>query len=188
MRKLALVALLLAASCASNTLKMPECWLVESPWGSGSSVPFMRLDGKLWLITAKHNLPLATVGGMAIIDQLPHSTLDIALITVADTDARLISFAAVDPKLGDRLYAMGYHARQLLITSGYSGDTPGFMSCPIYYGASGGPVWNSSGELVGIVKGVWRIKTPKNDIQVIPHISVYTSVVGLQEWIDSITG
>ena len=186
MRKLALVSLLLT-SCASNPINMPECWEVIGHRGSGSSVPLLQKDGKLWLLTAKHNLPLTMAGKLKIIDQVRHPTLDIALISVRGT-ARVIRISSNDAELGDKLFAAGYQLRMLMITDGYKAKGKGLMSCPILFGASGGPVWNSDGELVGIIRGVWQMRTLKKDIQVIPHISLYVPVVGLQEWIDKIIG
>lgn len=184
MKKLALIVLLFAGCASSIPIRMPECWEIVGTKGMGSSVPFLQKGKKLWLFTAKHNLPLSTANGLKVIDQISHPTRDVALISVEGT-ARIIPIANKDAVLGDKLYAAGFQLDALLITSGYQGSKPGRMSCPIWYGSSGGPVWNNDVELVGIVKALWRMQLPRSgDIYSIPHISIYASVVDLKEWIN----
>ena len=80
MKKLAFIVLLLAG-CTSS-IRMTECWEIVGTKGVGSSVPFLQKGKKLWLFTAKNNLPLSTASGLKVIDQIPHPTRDVALISV----------------------------------------------------------------------------------------------------------
>lgn len=181
MKNLAFTVLLLAGC---STVNMPECWEAVGSKGIGSSVPFLQKGKKLWLFTAKHNLPLSTASGLKVIDQIPHPTRDVALISVEGT-ARTIPIANRDAVLGDKLYAAGFQFDAIIMTDGYRGSDPGRMSCPVWYGASGGPVWNDKGELIGVVRALWRMYLPNSgDLYSIPHISLYSSVVDLKDWIN----
>lgn len=181
MKKLLLLALLFSG-CATS-VSMPECWKVEGPGTFGSAVPIVQSQKKLWLLTAKHNLPVFLAGGLSVIDQIAHPKLDVALISVEGTAKVLPPLATKRPFLAARLYASGWQLGALLITGGYQGGKLGRMSCPLYYGASGGPVWNKHGQLVGINSRVARARDSSGDLYLIPHVSVYTPVIDLADWI-----
>lgn len=72
-----------------------------------------------------------------------------------------LQFASKDPQIGDRLYALGFHfgIKALKVAShghvtGFvkAGDKPQYMmfNAAINSGASGGPIINNKGEVIGI--------------------------------------
>lgn len=180
--RVSLLALLLLGSCATS-LQRPECWSVQTPQGQGSSVPIVQHGPKLWLLTARHNLPVALAGRLKIIDAISHPTRDLALISVIGTAKYLPRIASEAPSFGERLFAAGWQNGALLMTAGYQGSDPGRMSCPIAFGASGGPVWNERGALVGINEAIWIIRNDERQVFVLQHVARYTVVVDLQDWI-----
>ena len=77
------------------------------------------------------------------------------------------------------------------MTDGRQGGDPENMSCDAYPGASGGPVLNERGELVGIITMVqmaytkdYQTGSPTNYYVVVPHISQYAPMTpDVIEWI-----
>lgn len=167
----------------TEPLPFPLCMRVSGKGGGhGSATPIMQRNGKLWLLTAGHCLPAESVDGLTVVDQIRHPSRDLALISVMST-ARCSVLAPAFPAFGDPLWAAGHQAGALLLVSGYQGSKPGRMSCPVFYGASGGPVWNEQRQLVGIIVAVGRGRLPFGASYVIPHISYYVPVVDLAGWI-----
>lgn len=193
-------AILVAAACALllalilprieiTAPSFPHVVKTAHPGGSGSSsaTPLRDHRGFAWYLTAGHCLPVATVGGQEVVKAWKHPSADIALLKVRGTVGVGSHLALRQPRLGDRLTAMGYGAGMpLQITDGRQGGKPKSMTCPIIFGASGGAVLNEDGELVGIVMsllitGGWATAP-------IPHVSFYTPVVDLKFWFNSIIG
>lgn len=186
MRKPA-VAVLFALLGCSTPSRLPECWTVTSPLGTGSSAPFAQVGAKLWLLTSKHSLPLSRAGGLPIVDTIPHPTRDLALVSVVGTANYLAPLATKLPRYGDQLHTAGNQHGAILISLGYQGSRRGSMSCAIAFGASGGPVWNTRGELVGVVMAITMAYNSKGGLYAVAHVSHYEPVVNLRTWImDSI--
>lgn len=182
MRTLLATALLFLGSCSA--VQMPECWPVITPRGIGSSVPIAQRGPKLWLLTARHILPALMANGLKIVDAVAHPTRDLALISVIGTAKHFPPLATERAKLGDRLFAAGYQNGTLLITDGYQGQHVGRMSCPIAFGASGGPVWNERGELIGVNEAILILPSKdKKHVFTFAHVAFYASVVDLENWI-----
>ena len=87
---------------------------------------------------------------------------------------------------------IGWHnGDALLMTDGYQGAEPEHMSCTVYSGASGGPILNEAGYLVGITTMVqmvytrdYRTNAPTNFYVPVPHISMYAPLTPeVIEWI-----
>ena len=174
------IALFLSTLSCTTTHQFPSVLFVRSVRGSGSAVPVMVQGGKLWSLTARHLLPVTSVGNRPVLDQRPHPFLDLAMISTKARDVRVAPLAARLPVLGDRLVAVGWHlGRVLLVTDGRQGGTTGSMSCPIIFGVSGGAVLNQRGELVGIAKAIFIV----GRYHPISHVAQYVPVVGLRTWI-----
>ena len=192
-----LLPLLLLAACAPPPplsapapLPLPHVVQTSHPGGgaSASAVPLFDRRGFAWYLTARHCLPVATVGGQEVLHAYPHPKRDLAVLKVRGTVGAGTALATRLPRLGDRLLAMGYGVGAFLqMTDGRAGPKPGQMTCPIIYGASGGAVLNANGELVGIISQVMRISNGFTSLP-ITHISIYVPVVGVKTWILSATG
>lgn len=186
--RLVLPILVLAACCAppAPTRNTPLCDVVrlqcgENGEGAASAVPI----SPTWLLTAKHTLPIVMVGDQPPAEIIEHPDQDLLLVRVAEPrDWRCAPLATEQPGLGDRLVAGGYNLGDFLLwTDGRQGGAAKDMSCPIIFGASGGPVLNARGELVGIIAAVVQLSFPFGIDIPVPHCSQQVPVVGLHSWI-----
>lgn len=86
-----------------------------------------------------------------ILEQFP--TDDIALILVAGSSLPMVPFHS--PDLGMPVMAVGYPGGTFAVTVGHVGGYPDEdgevrFTAPIYYGSSGGGIWDMRAHLVGI--------------------------------------
>lgn len=134
------VALLFLAACAT----FPDVLRVDR---KGSAVPLTDE----WILTAKHLQPVKTVGGAPVLEAVPHPSKDLLLLRVPRAVRRCARIAKNRPKLGDKLFSMGYHLMDgLLVTEGRQGARPWAMTAQVIFGASGGPVLDANMKLVGV--------------------------------------
>jgi S1-C subfamily serine protease len=117
------------------------------------------------MVTTCHGLPagaqlVATVGaethsaGLALTDEV----LDLCRLDLADFNGKPLALATEEPKLGDTLYALGANAAgEFALTEGtvrhFHKQPQGNVieiSIPIAPTASGGPVFDAYGKVVGI--------------------------------------
>lgn len=142
-----------------------------------------------WLLTARH---VGTIEGDARFD-CPFTELTL-LKAETPVDVVMVRMCPPDalPKLGDRLYALGWQNAQFLeVTEGVQQEEPSQMSCPVSHGCSGGAVLNARGELVGTIDAVLHVsdgQLPNADGAVgaymVPHVAFYTPLTAAaQEWI-----
>ena len=80
-----------------------------------------------------------------------HDELDVALLVLfGDRPLAVSTLGRETPEFGDRVFALGYpRGWGPWLTEGrYSGDDR--ISSPIWFGCSGGPVYNEDFELIGL--------------------------------------
>lgn len=127
---------------------------------------------KGWVLTAKHVLPLARDW-----PTFAHPTRDLALVKIDGLEGSA-RFAA-PPAFGTPVYALGWHNGSAeRLTVGLQGRTPGTMSAPIFPGASGGPVMNKDGCVIGVVARVMysHIGQPEPEFYIVSFCSWYVPV------------
>lgn len=187
---LATVALVACCSTPVITLSVPAVAQTSHPGGntSASATPLWDAGGFAWYLTAKHAVPVATVGGQEVVGTFPHPKLDLAILKVKGTVVVGSTLAQDFPRFGDRLRALGYGAgRSLQMTDGRASGKLGEMTCPIIFGCSGGAVLNERGELLGILRRVVMLRNDYVTIPV-PHLSIYVPILPLKSWLLSTTG
>lgn len=180
-------------------LPPPEVWLTnssldpESGENTTGSATLIAVQGdQLWFLTAKHVIPVATVGGLPVNMVLVHPILDIALLR-AKTEVPGEFFPSVigsPPGALQRVYSMGWHqGRFLMLTEGYTavGEKP-TTSCFITHGCSGGAVFNEKNHLIGIINSiaVRVMPTMMGDKYAVPltSISHYTPINLFINWMN----
>lgn len=139
-----------------------------------------------WVLTCSHCLPCITADELPVRHQIAHPSLDLALLHVPGIRGAPITFAGQLPAVHDELASYGWHMGDfLLMTEGHAGEQLGMMSCPIIGGASGGPVVNSLGQLVGVNEALYAVAGFGGGVP-IPHVSRYTVLdADAVEWIAS---
>lgn len=191
MKRYLLATVALVACCSTPVvLPLPAVAVTSHPGGStsASATPLWNSQGFAWYLTAKHVVPVATVGGQEVVETFPHPKLDLAILKVKGTVVTGSVLAEEFPKFGDRLRALGYGVgRPLQMTDGRAAGKLGQMTCPIIFGCSGGAVLNERGELLGIIR---RVVILRNGFMTIPiaHLSTYVPVLSLKSWLLSTTG
>ncbi len=143
-----------------------QSWRISSIRGHGTMFPVRRLRNGIIFMTAKH----VTKGlGLHMTAYHPnfgvirtgikvlklHPTLDIATIFVPIVDQRIRPVLVGEtPKLGDRCTVVAYPGpgRRRITEGNICG--PDTMSAQIIGGSSGGPVFDETGRLIGVVRAV----------------------------------
>jgi S1-C subfamily serine protease len=128
--------------------------------GSGTNIV---MDGKVYILSAGHlDDPTDTffVREGAVYRSIKlvkvNHGVDLALFEYMDkyADLSIASIAVVEPKVGDRVWTIGNPA--MLEDAITSGDLVRkikiyyLIDAPIYFGSSGGGLFNTKGELVGV--------------------------------------
>jgi len=192
--KAAASALLFVLAACTAAPMIPNVPLLVQANGDPSGSCVIIAPG--WGLTAKHVLPVLTARNFGLVGPIIlHPRLDLALIQIRGARGE-VPIADKAPEFGDALRALGWHlGRMALITEGRQGLQPGTMSCPISPGCSGGAVYNTAGELVGVIRQVSLIavqdminggRTPY--AAPVPHMAGYTLLTPeVQDWIRAAT-
>ena len=122
-------------------------------WGTGTAV------APGFVLTAKHVVEGCEEAGFDLQVIWTHSERDVAVIGWA-TNGPLVDPPMRAPILGENITCIGYPARPgdnrttLTVTTGVVASIEGTkmrVTCPIYYGNSGGPVYGDDGYQIGVV-------------------------------------
>jgi S1-C subfamily serine protease len=142
----------------------------NTPVKSGGSG--FLIDGKGYLVTNAH----VVKGSSSVLVQnnkgqqyrarilhINHES-DLAILKIEDEDFKTIgslpySIRKTGAELGEQLFTLGYPRNEIVYNEGYMSAKTGFkgdtMTCqigvPANPGNSGGPVFNKSGEIIGII-------------------------------------
>ncbi|MBS1713454.1 MAG: trypsin-like peptidase domain-containing protein [Armatimonadetes bacterium] len=89
---------------------------------------------------------------------------DIALISLETGSRKPLPLAGLDPKVGSRAFVIGSpKGMEFSISDGLISQTPIVgtnrlyqFTCPVSPGNSGGPLFNTAGQVLGIVSWQWR--------------------------------
>lgn len=162
------ISAVMAVNTAPDVGPFPyqQSWRISSNRGHGTMFPVQKLTNGTVFMTAKHvtnaigkdmiayhpNFGVIRVGIKVL---KTHPTLDIATVFVPVTDKRIRSVLVGDtPKLGDRCTIVAYPGPgKRRITEGNICG-PKTMSAQIIGGSSGGPVFDETGRLIGVVRAV----------------------------------
>lgn len=143
-----------------------QSWKLSSPNGHGTMFPVLKMRNGTVFMTAKHvtrgiGIPMTAYHpeygiirtGIKVLKV--HPTLDIATVFVPVTDKRIRSVLVGDaPKLGDRVTVVAYPGpgRRRITEGNICG--PLTFSAQIIGGSSGGPIFDETGRLIGVVRAV----------------------------------
>jgi len=185
-----LLGLLALAACtgipADSPISPEVVELVTiSGGGTCTAFPVAQGRGKTYYLTAKHCTPAALVGGKAVGEIYLHPTRDVAMLVVESEESVFcLPLASEKPAPGDVLFAIGFHLGDFpLVTQGYAGGLEGQMSAPVIWGASGGPVLNAEGEVVGVLSWGWMVELNNWTYVPVTHIAGYAPYDDVSEWV-----
>ncbi len=190
----------IVVGCAFNGL--PEGYHKDTPQGiedqvekvfvpvlvEGSAV---RLNED-WLISAAHNKSIFSIQGREV---YYHLTCDVALIRDHKEGVKT-KVGSLD--IGGSLFVVGYPSMISLMS--HKGKHVGNLTIPetpCIYGAtnattiggmSGGGVYNISGELIGIVRGVALGVDNPEAIGGYANPTIFTYLENVEDWVEEITG
>ena len=168
----------------------PEVWFLDTGAGRGTAFPVectLRPDGRFDVVfmTAAH----VTKGAkFYVIHQGPdtlagdlkarHPSLDAALLTfVSHHEVEPFPIATEELQLGDPVSCPSYQgSTHHWTTHGYA-SARDRVTAPVIPGASGAPVLNASGEVVGIVSRGVRM-----DHRLVPHLVWIVPLADLSGW------
>lgn len=182
-----------AMSTLSDPIVLYDPAAAVQPWPSvqrvddlgcnGSAVPIMPApDKQTWFLTAKHVLPIDTIGGAIIVRVERHPTRDLVLVLV-DRVFPCVKMAPTQPMLGDRVFTVGYpYDLCLHVGEGRQAGVTTESSAPCFPGCSGGALVNERRELAGIVTQGYQ----KDDIP-LGNLMRYEPLFTAKDWIISIT-
>lgn len=110
---------------------------------------------------------------------------DLALLLVKGVPPKIIYTAELNeknPSLFDKVYMTGFPAKTgfTVITDGivtYSRNARLVVTCPGFFGVSGGPIYLKNGEMVGIVNAMWQYKK-----KLVTHIMHGASVESIRSF------
>ena len=148
---------------------------------SGSGTTFV-MNGKTYILSAGHLGELTDTFFVKERDEYRainmvrvNHDVDLALFEYvgAYCDLTIAPIAVEEPKVGDRIWAVGNPAMlEDAITSGTLVRKMGFMyliDAKIYYGSSGGGLFNTKGELIGV--NVAMIGVPRYTLGISVNLS-----------------
>jgi hypothetical protein len=152
----------------------------------GSTV---RLNDE-WLLTVGHNAPILA---MQLRDVVYHPTCDVALIRSQGISTT--STGLVYP--GEKVTHVGYPSAQPLTANvgQYVGDVIQPDGCQysattasVMGGMSGGGVFNSEGELVGVSVGYSKGQVVWDSGEKLNDPTIFISLAGIEDWLSNTTG
>ncbi|AOQ26824.1 hypothetical protein [Vibrio phage S4-7] len=161
----------------------------------GSSV---RLDDT-WYLTAAHNKTIMT---LKLDDVYYHPYCGIALVKEYEEGVSPVTFSSIKENepltligypMGTPLASnQGYHVGFLNIASYIKCTAVDATTATTVSGMSGGGVFNSNEEVVGVIGGIVTdditIIGGKYDQQTLTTSSYFTNVYEVRDWIESVTG
>lgn len=194
MRKFFILVVLLICSCSTINTPMSrntEVKFVGIPvllCASGSAV---RLDDD-WMLTVAHNATILRLQG---IEAFYHSKYDIALYR--ESGESEVAIGVVNES--EVVVHHGYPYSIYLATKEgvYGGNVVmsnqgavilGASSASIHNGMSGGGVYNSKGELVGINQGVLNDTLEWSNGNKIVKPTVFVPLIEVSDWLTEVTG
>jgi len=162
------------------------------------------IDGNGYLITNAHvvkgstSIVLQNNDGHEFRARIVHinNITDLAILKVEDNDFKPVTtlpyaFRKTGADLGEQLFTLGYPREEIVYNEGYMSAKTGFngdtMTCQIGVSAnpgnSGGPVFNKSGEVIGIIntrqtesQGIVFAITAKNIFRSLEEIKKDTAI------------
>lgn len=148
---------------------------------------YARLNEE-WIITAAHNRPILPQ------ETFYHPICDVALykdssVTESVLDAGVVYY-------GEEVFHVGYPLLYGEVSQKgvVVGDTVGSDGCrytittaSVMVGMSGGGVYNSQGELIGITNG-FSEKLVWQDGRVMEDMTLFITINAVKDWIEEVTG
>lgn len=154
---------------------------------SGSGTAFLALSDNL-AVTAWHVVKGAQsvtakfcdgseIKVAGIVDK--NEEYDVALLRLESGSRHPLALATSEPKVGSKAFVIGSpKGLDFSISDGIISQTPYFgdtkllqFTCPVSAGNSGGPLFNTAGEVVGVVS--WQLKDAQN-----LNFAIPASVIG----------
>lgn len=179
------------SSTTPEALENTEKLFVGIPFLLGMEGSTARLNED-WVITVKHNSAIMDVQGL---ESYEHPTCDVALIKSKGTNFVPVGKVYTNEDLVHVGYPLGL---PLAVNEGtYVGDVniEGWGDCMysattavVMGGMSGGGVYNSNGELVGVNHGFVPGEVLWPDGRKIDSPAVFLSLLAVEDWIEDVTG
>lgn len=203
MSKLVLILSMVLTGCCANGIPNFTAGVPDIVSDNTHKMTIGLLEGSYttindeWSITVAHNKPIITLTGRTV---FYHPTCDIALIKTRGKTDNNVKLGVYYP--GDSLHNAGYPPFPLPLAYDkleYLGDVSGVGhlgtdKCPAYSyangivmgGMSGGGVWNSKNELVGVNVGFADI----TELNGVKHDSafIFVPLLAVKDWIHEVTG
>lgn len=144
-----------------------------------------------WAVTAAHNSPILDVIGKEV---YYHPRCDIALFKIDDGEQVSVGVVYANNEIHHAGYPvylpMAFNSGKFLgdvVSTSRPNCVASMSDASIMTGMSGGGVYNSKHELVGINVGFSaKAVTPEGDVIVMP--TLWQSLFGVRDWIEEITG
>lgn len=177
-------------SLSSNATSTTHKVFIGIPLLASLEGSYVSLDSE-WSLTAAHNKTLLSPLG---IEAYYHETCDVALIRKGGKSSKLgYSY------FGETLYHVGYPVGiPLSVSDGvlinnieidnYKGCVKGVTDGVIFSGMSGGGVYNSSGNVIGINHGFVLGGIDWGNGESSSNVAVFTYTENIRDWIIEITG
>ena len=197
--KVATLTVLFICACTSiNKLRLLErssiasVYLIKTDGGSGSGFP---VSSKC-LVTADH-----VVRGdedsvlVEDHDKKDHAAkvirsskeADVAVICTTDMKMVPVKLAKTLPELYDGVFTIGnpLSYKNIMTEGTYEGvyENKSMFSAPIAPGNSGGPVFNTDGEVIGLADAVALYKPDQITKMIFPHLAIMVPVSTIKEFV-----
>lgn len=170
--------------------------LLDAPQGMGSGTLIATRGDVGYVLTAKHvaTLGVTTADGLEVlaIHAHPDPEVDVAVLLVKlDLLNRPITpLGPVDAVFGDLLRGSGWYFGRFLNAFEGRAGAAGLISVDVVPGASGGPVVDERGRLIGVVKTTMRasLNGPAEfgGGQIGLGVSMFEPISNFRAWVDAI--